>query len=818
MLYYLKNIEKFKELFMKISLSLLKTYIEIDQPVEEIAKILTFAGIEVDAIENVIPNFSNIFCAAIKSVEKHPNADKLVIAKVFDGIEEIQVVCGAANCRAGIRVAYAKIGAEIKEPSSDKSFKIKKSKLRDVESFGMLCSAKELGIFDEDAGILEIEESIEIGTDLSKLFSGPVFEVSLTPNLGHCSSAIGIARELGAQINKKIKSESFKFDEIVKKTKDQIDISVKDFKMTPRYACRIIEDIDFKNAKTPNWMKAELFACGMRPISPIVDIMNYVMIDLGQPLHAFDYDKIEEKKITVDSTKEKEMFFCLDSEEREIPQNAIMINDSAGPIAIAGVMGGLHSSVTDSTTKILIEGACFDSIAIRQTANILNLRTESALRFEKGIDPNNIIDAINKATFLVQKICGGNILKDVVDIKENEFLPKKISIRISKANQILGIKLSISEIEEIFKRLEFKLLSTKEDLISLEIPTYRNDIFTEIDLIEEVARIYGYNNIPIKNPKITIPYLPDDPMYTYESKLKRILTKFGLQEIITTDLISPKLAKIIKDHSSDDLLELLHSKSIDHSVLRSSLLPSMLEVIKHNHDHKVFDVNTFEIGRVHLKDDQNIFLEKFSLGITLTGKKAPEFWENTENKNLDFFDIKAIIENLFKSLQVKEYSFSPSTNKYFHPFRQASITIDDIEIGTIGQIHPSFALKNFDLQKPIYFSEINLSSLSNFIKEFDKVKKLPTYPSTQRDWTVTVDMDENYINILEIIKKTKSILLKNVYLLNTYANEKTLKNKKNLTFRFVFRDDFKTLSFEEAEKEFSKIIENSKAQLEKILN
>jgi phenylalanyl-tRNA synthetase beta chain len=799
---------------MKISLSLIKKYIDIDLPVSQIADILTMAGLEVDGIINETSTFSNVICAEVISTQKHPNADSLCIANVNDGKEVFQVVCGAKNCREKIKVAFAKIGAEIKTEDG-KVIKIKKGKLRQIESFGMLCSAQELGLSDSEDGIIELDNSFEIGQNLENVFLNPIFEISLTPNLGHCSSALGIARELAALLDKKIKKEKINLEYSNKKTSDLIDVSVKEKDLIPRYSCIIVENVNTK-ATIPLFIKKELKASGLRSINPIVDIMNYVMLELGQPLHGFDYDLLDGKKIEVTTNLEKQDFVCLDNQTREIPKNAIIIKDEKKPVAIAGIIGGNNSAVSDSTKTILIESATFNPISIRQTSNILNLRTDSTLLFEKATDANITIFALEKAAFLVQQICNGKVTKDPIDIKRGDFILKKIKCRTKRANQILGLKLSVNEIVSIFKRLCFNTKVLENDEIEVEIPTYRNDISLEIDLIEEIARIYGYNNIKQEISKYRSTLLDNDPIYVFEKLVKSSLVKCGLCEMITSDLISPNLVSLLHKHSNfqNQFIEVLHSKSEHHCVLRPSLLPNLIEVVKTNANHSSFNIAGFEIGKIHFKQE-DLFVEQSKLAIVITGQKNPKSWDG-KDKNFDFYDLKAILQSLFTTLHIDEIDYEKTSDSIYHPHIQAKIFNNKKFIGSIGQVHPNLLI-NFDIKKDVYYCQLDMMSLFNFSKSILKVKPLSQYPSSSRDWTISLKKQAPIGNILKILESYNSQILENINLLDIYEDETLSQNKKNATIRFVFRNNKKTISYDEVEKEFLKITNFTKEKINTFL-
>lgn len=784
---------------MKIPLSLLQEFIDLSHlSCEEIASALTLSGIEVDKIENEKATFSNVVSALIKEVVPHPNAEKLQIAKVFDGKDTYQVVCGAINCREGLKSAFAKEGSTLLHDG--KKVQIKKCKLRNVESFGMLCSEKELNLANESEGIIELDQNIELGKDLTTVLIDPIFEISLTPNLGHVMSIIGVARELAAILNKTVKKPHISFHPILSiSTNEKIKVET-DPKLCPIYCALYIENIQV--GPSPSWLKKRLELCNFHSVNNIVDIMNYVMLELGQPLHAFDFDKLEGKKISVGPSKKEQTFLGLDKIERKLPHDSLVIKDEKKILAVAGIMGAESSSIDQNTTKILIESALFDPISIRKTSRQINLRSESSQRFEKRVDSSNLIFVLKRVAHLIEMIIpSAKIANDFIEKKEIKIEKIKISLRISRTNQILGTKLSSNEIQAILKRLECEISKESENQIEILVPLYRNDLKEEIDLIEEVARIYGYNNIEKKSPLIHLGALTSSPIYLFEKDIQNIFISQGMQEVITCDLISPFLAKILEEKfiPKSDMIQVLHFKSEDQSILRASFLPSFLQIAQFNHYHKNFDLSIFEIGKVHFKKNDD-FCEQLASALMICGKNRPHHWKE-KPRDVDFYDMKGILENLFHSLKIENYGFKKSHHPCFHPQKQAAIFLNEIEIGIAGEVHPSI-LKEFDIKKPIFFAEMNDQYLMDHQKEDLKFKPIPSFPSSERDLTIKTTEE---IDLKAIFDKIGSPLLESLFILDLYEDPKAKDNSKNITLRFVYRDKNKTISFEEVEKEHDKI-------------
>jgi phenylalanyl-tRNA synthetase beta chain len=797
---------------MKLSLKWLRDYIQIESSVDEIAKMLTSAGLEVEGINTISGGFEGVVVGQVMSVEKHPDADKLCVAQVFDGKETVQVVCGAANCRAGIKTAFARIGATLTD-SDNHSFKIKKTKLRGIESSGMLCAADEINLSEEiQEGIIEFDQDFPVGADVAELFTDTVFEIGLTPNLGHCNSVIGVARELSAVLKTPVVYPQIFLEENKSlHTLGLIKVDLQDHEKCPRYSCRVIKNV--KVGPSPEWLKQRLLASGIRPINNVVDITNYVFLESGQPLHAFDYDKIADQKIIVRSAQDGEVFVTLDDKERTLTKDDLLICDADKGIAIAGVMGGKNSEVTDSTSSIVLEAAYFNPTSIRKTSKRLGLSTDSSKRFERGSDPNGVLIGLDRAAMLIQQLAQGEVAENFIDVKKRTFDEKEIDCRLSRANEILGTNLSVSEVENVFKRLDFSYRYDGQNTLRVKVPTYRVDVLSEIDLIEEIARIYGYDNIERSLPKYTGTKIPPTPIFLFERKVRDRLVAEGLQEFLNCDLIGPSILEIIGEkEDSLEPVKVLNPISIEQSELRTSLLPGLLQVVKYNNAHQNQDLAGFEIGRIHYKDAEK-YKEQTVMAILLSGKAIQHTWDS-KPREFDFFDLKGIVENLLKELRIFNVTYKPTALKSFHTGRQAGVYVGSLEIGSIGEIHPAIQ-RRLDVSERIYFAEFNLHDLYQ-IAEVDYVmKSIPLYPASERDWTVTVSEDLPVQELFDLIKAVPSSLLKNVSLLDVYRSEKLGHDLKNITLHFVYRDDQKTLSQEAVDSEHAKITQETVNNLKK---
>lgn len=779
---------------MKLPLSALKSFIDIDESPAKIADTLTNLGIEVDAIYGELPPFSGVVVGEIKSSKRHESAEKLYVAEVFDGKELFQVVCAANNCRAGIKTAFAKPGARLRG-KGEEWHTIGSSTIRGVESAGMLCSATDLGIYEDNTGILELPAEFPPGAGCIDLLWDPVLEISLTPNLGHCMSAIGIARELAASWNKPLHFK--KCTPSSERLLPPVQVHIANRDLCPRYMAQKIEQV--KIGPSPFWLQRILFAAGHHPVNNVVDVTNYILLTYGQPLHAFDYDKIEGQSIHIGLSEKSESFETLTGKTVEIPLGTLLISDAKKPIAIAGVMGGLNSSISESTTTVLLEAASFDPIAVRKSAKKTDLRSDSSYRFEKGVDISAIGDFLELATELIVEIAGGTVSTRPIDSKKEGLASKSIRCRPTRVGQVLGTKISHNEIRAIFERLGLPTAEEEDGSFLVQIPPYRTDLGEEIDLVEEVARIYGYNHIERPLPKASTSQLPHDPVYLFEKNLRQRLIALGLQEFITCDLISPKLASLAQELSlsKDPFLQTLHSKSEEYSILRPSLLPGLLQVIQSNIDQKNHTFSAFELGRIHFQQ-KGIPVEFPMAAIVLTGKEAPNHWDRKPIDS-DFFTLKGLVENLLSGLRIP-VQFASSIHPTFHPGRQADIFAGALHVGTLGELHPNL-LATLGIKQRVYYAELGAHHLQTSAAPPAKYSPIAQFPSSERDWTLPIHPQTNISTLFDAIRKVGSPLLEKFELIGTYRSAE----KNNVTIRFTYRDKNKTVSFEEVEAEHARL-------------
>ncbi len=682
---------------MKVSINWLKDYINLDGiSVEEIVDKITNAGLEVDEIIDGNKIYENFVVGHVLESGKHPNADKLSVCKVSDGNETFNVVCGAPNVAAGQKVAFAKVGAVI--PSA--GFKIKKAKIRGEESQGMICAEDELGISDDHEGIMVLDESLEPGIPLAEAlgFNDITLEIAITPNRADALSHIGIARDLAALFKRNVKYPEIELNESEKAIEDIAAVEIENTVDCPRYLAKVVEGVTVK--ESPEWLKKKLTSIGLRPINNIVDVTNYVLHEVGQPLHGFDLDKLAGNKIVVKSAGDIKKFTTLDSKERELLSTDLMICDAEKPVAVAGVMGGENSEVTDDTKNVLIESAYFRPSAIRKTAKHLGLQTDASYRFERGCNPDIVKFAAERAAQLIAELAGGTVAKGVIDVYPNEIKKKEISLRYKRVHKILGFEITNEEIKETFPKLGFNIVAETEEAFTVEVPLFRPDIEREIDLIEEVIRIYGFDKIP-DVPKIEVALEAKTDEYSFADKTRETLVGFGFNEIITNSLWNKEIAE-----KFGNAIGVMNPQNVEMSHTRPSLLPGALSTIARNIKVKENNLRLFEIGRVFRKKSEVIktfddFEETEELLIVLSGNASGKTWYSSERK-FDFFDVKGLLSDFISAMfkvDVSDKNLSSVENeKYSISFE---IKVDGKILGLMGKLDPEI-VDSFNISQDVF--------------------------------------------------------------------------------------------------------------------
>lgn len=787
---------------MKVSLNWLKEYVNLDGiSVDEIVDKLTMCGLEVEDYINQQEIYKDFIIASVTKKEKHPNADKLSLCKVNTGNEELQVVCGAPNVAEGQKIIFAPVGSTI--PSN--GMKLSKIKIRGVESNGMICSEAELEIGSDASGIKVLDNNLKEGTPITEALglNDVIFEIAITPNRSDALSHIGIARDLSAIFNRKLIYPEIKIVESETPVTDVASVEILDKENCPRYIARVIKDVKIK--ESPEWLKDKLIKIGLRPINNIVDITNFVMNETGQPLHAFDLDRLAGKKIIVKSTSSKMKFTTLDSKVRELPAGTLMICDAEREVAIAGVMGGENSEVTSQTKNILLESAHFNPSHIRKVAKALGLSTDASYRFERIVDPNLTEFAANRAASLIAEIAGGKVIKGIIDVYPEKINERKVLLRLSRIKKILGYEIPSDKIKNILTKLGLKIISTEDDKLNLSVPTFRPDLEREIDIIEEVARIYGYDQIPAV-PKITITLEKKYDESTFTNKVRELSTSFGLYEILNNPLVDEGAAGF-----GGNPVKLLNPQSVEMSFLRTSLVPGALTVIANNINRGEKNLFFFEIGNVFIKlNEKDIktfqdFKEEKHLLFILTGKEKEKAWNSSE-KEADFFSLKGLVDSFIMKFPLDNvlndsYYHNGNTNFAFCYTKNA----DNISLGMGGKLGKN-VLKQYDINQDVFCFEFNLD-------EFQKIKQKQSryispikYPKVVRDFAFVLNKNITYEELLKFIQNNGSYLLQNVKLFDLFESESLGKDLKSMAFTLEYQAEDRTLTEEEVEKEFLRLI------------
>ena len=771
---------------MQFSENWLRSYVNTSLDSDALNHVMIMAGLDVDDSHPLGASFSHVVVGEIVAVKKHPDADRLQVCDVNIGDKTLQIVCGASNARQGIKVACALVGAKL--PSID----IKEAKVRGVESFGMLCSLKELGLAEEADGILELNLDLKNGTDLRIALdlNDQITTLKLTPNRSDCLSVWGVAREVAAISTSSLSPIAYEVNPI--KQSEKKNVVVEEKSACPRYCGRIIKNVD--NTKLlPDWMTSRLERSNIKSISPIVDITNYVLLEIGQPLHAFDHDKLQ-GDVVIRFAKPEEPIHLLNDTKIKLSKKDLVIADNSGAIAFAGVMGGMPSSVTDSTQSIFLESAFFNPIVIAGKARAYNLSTDSSYRFERGVDFANTRHALERATSLIIEYCGGEA-GEITEVLNA--LPKRneIHLRLKKLNAILGIEVPSQDVERIFMQLGFEVNKTIEGF-KVTPPSYRFDIAIEEDLIEEVVRLYGYDKIPSHHPVSHQAMLPTSG--TYHRSLKEALTSRGFYEVVTYSFIEDEIEKSLHGNSSP--IQLQNPIASQMSTMRSSLWGSHLEVLTYNLNRQVSRLNIFEIAQT-FHGAKKDFVETEVISGLSYGSFMPEQWAD-KIRDIDFYDIKAHVEALTsKSLTFKR---SDKTPLALHPGQSGEVFLEGQSIGWVGKLHPKWQ-QHFSLPKAPFVFELKIEKLLED-KAF-KYEEISKFLPVRRDIAVVVDDSVEVDSILDAVYKAKIPFLNRIALFDLYQGKGIAENKKSVAFLILMQDTSKTLVDSEADSSVSKIVE-----------
>ena len=803
---------------MKISYNWLKQFIKIDWTTEKTSELLTDLGLEVeglDSFQSIKGGLEGIVVGHVLTCEQHPNADRLKLTTVNVGADiPLSIVCGAPNVAAGQKVAVATIGTTLYTTEGE-AWTIKKGKIRGEESHGMLCAEDELGLGVSHDGILVLDDTLEVGSALAKHYdveNDLVFEIGLTPNRADAMSHYGTARDLMAGMSQhgimaKLISPSVTAFHVDNRSL-KVDVNVEDKLKAPRYCGLTISDIVVK--ESPQWLQNRLKAIGLSPINNIVDATNYVLHDLGQPLHAFDADRISGKKIIVKTVEAGTKFTTLDGIERTLHQEDLMICDTEKPICIAGVFGGKNSGVSNDTNSIFLEAAYFNPVSIRKTAKRHALNTDASFRFERGIDPNITKYALKRAALLITEIAGGNITSDLIDEYPNKIEDAQVFLSFEKTNQLIGEELPKETIKSILSALEIKVNNVTESGLGLTIPAYRNDVQREVDVIEEILRVYGYNNIGITNKlNASISNTSKFESYKVENIIANQLVGQGFYEIMNNSLTSDKYTSYSEQLNEAHSVKIINPLSTDLSVMRQSIIFSGLETIAFNINRQQSDLKLFEFGKTYHNFESD--MKEFNqLSIFVSGNKTEKSW-NTKDTPVDYFYLKGLVTAVFERLGIQKLKSSPLNNDVFKEGQQLSVGKHSlVEFGSLS----SNSLKCFGISQEVFCANFNWDNLLKVINQKTiKFKEISKYPEVKRDFSLLINEDVTFENIFKLAKQTENNFLKDINLFDVYTGDKLADGKKSYAVSFTLQDKNKTLTDVQIDKIMSKIQKRFESEL-----
>jgi len=804
---------------MKISYNWLKNYVNTNLPAETIAKYLTDCGLEVEAIdkiESVKGGLQGIVVGEVKTKEKHPDADRLNLTTVDVGTGTLlNIVCGAANVEAGQKVVVATIGAKL-YPIIGEPFEIKKSKIRGAASEGMICAEDEIGLGESHAGIMVLDKDAKVGTpaaDYFKLESDFVFEIGLTPNRADAASHIGVARDLAAVLNAHAEKEenkiSFELPDVrgfnIDTTNLKIEVAVEDSLACPRYSGVSLSDV--KVADSPDWLKNKLNAIGLRPINNIVDATNFVLHELGQPLHAFDADKIRGNKVIVKKLADKTKFKTLDETERELSSDDLMICDSEGGMCIAGVFGGFNSGVSAATKNIFLESAYFNSTSVRKSSKRHDLKTDASFRFERGTDPNMTVFALKRVALLIKEIAGGQISSEIIDIYPEPIKNFKVPFSFANCDKMTGKVLDRDLIKNIIKSLQIEIENEGNDTLLLSVPPFKVDVQREQDVIEEVLRIYGYNNIeiPVKlNASISYSEKPNKEKI--QNTISDLLTNNGFSEIMGLSLTKADYAAKLTSIDAEKNVVMLNPLSSDLNVLRQSLLFTGLEAIAYNQNRKNSDLKIYEFGKIYLQikaDSGNKYIENKHLSLFITGKKEEESW-NVKNETANFYTLKGAVNALLNRLGITNIKLSElNDEKFSFGLSYASGKKTLVEFGSVSKT----VLKQLDIKQEVFYADFNWDAVIELTAS-NKVmySEVPKFPEVRRDLALLIDKAIKFEQLEQLAYQSEKQLLKNVNLFDVYEGDKLPSGKKSYALSFTLLVENATLTDKQIEKIMEKLM------------
>lgn len=790
---------------MRVTLNWLKEFVDIDIPVEDLAERLTMVGLEVENLTHYDAGLGQVVVGHITDILPHPHAENLSLCRVVSGKNTYRVICGARNIRSGDKVPLALEGAVLPGP-----LRVSRTSIKGEYSEGMLCSAAELGLGEDKSGVYILPADMESGLPLARALEleDYVLEIGLTPNRADCLSVLGIAREAAAILHKKIRYPKIKISEREEDIHEVISVEVRAVDLCPRYAGRIIKDVTV--AESPLWLRKRLLAVGIRPVNNIVDVTNYVLMEYGQPLHAFDLERLAGKRIIVDQARNNETFTTLDGVVRTLSENMLMIADGEKNVALAGIMGGINSEITLETRSVFIESAYFDPISVRRTSRRLNLNTESSYRFERGIDIEGVGAALDRAVSLMAKAGGGKILRGRIDVYSGPERRKPIPIRVGQVNRLLGSDLKKGEIRRLLESIGIKVREAGKDALLATSPSFRGDLSREVDFIEEVARLDGYEKIPVKLPVVSLTTPARIKSQAVTNICRSVLSGLGFYEVINYSFMDKRATKLLKISGTDERnrhVHLLNPLTEEQSVLRTSLIPNLLSTVCSNLNKWNNNLRLFEVGKIFIDQGESRQpVEKTYLTGMCTGLRYPEGVHFTGDE-VDFFDIKGGMEAVFQALGISGYSLDQAVESapYLRKEESARIVLGPKTLGFVGEMDPSVC-EGFDVKEKVFMFELSFDDLVEAYKGPKVFKPLPRYPAVMRDMAIIVSEDVPAGQILRVINELGGDLMENVFIFDVYQGRQIERGYKSLALRVIYRSSEKTLEDEEVNAIHQRIV------------
>ena len=794
---------------MRVPLSWLRQYVDVDLPVQELAHRLTMAGIEVGEVE-VIGGWKEVFVGHVTDVRPHPNADRLRLCVVTTGAEELEVVCGAPNVASGQKICFAKVGANIYNTHSERHETLEAAKIRGVESQGMICSAIELGLGDDHSGIIVLPDDAPTGIPLDDYLGDTVLDLELTPNRLDCLSVLGVAHEVAALTGKTVREPEASYEESGPPITEWVNISVDSPELCRRYTASLL--LGVKIGPSPQWLQDRLTRAGLRPINNVVDVTNFVMLEYNQPLHSFDYDLIKDATVIVRRARPGEVLTTLDSVERKLTDEHLVIADANDAIGLGGVIGGANSEISENTVNVLLESATFDGTNNRETAQSLGLRTEATLRFEKGLRPELAPIALRRATGLIQEVAGGTVAPGIVDVLSDEGAePPMVTLTSSKIKRMLGMEVDLKKVQEIMDALGFTWEPEGDAALKVTVPYWRNDVNIEEDLVEEVVRTIGYDSVPTTMLSSPIPFQQPVPVMGLRDQIKDVLAAAGMQEVINYPLVTLQQLEQVEHLDRSALpLRVANPMSSDREYLRTTLRASLLANLAANQGHSAGPFRMFEAGRVFWPRTGDLPEERETVAGVLAGLRHEPSWLEDDSL-LDFFDVKGVVESVLGHLGVTA-TYEPVDDPAFHPGRCAAIKSGDSLLGLVGEVHP-VVMERLGLESPqvaafeLYLEPI-LAALPSSERQFEP---LPRYPSATRDLALVMPSDVDAGRVTQLILRHRGV--DRAELFDIYAGENVAEGTKSLAFHVYFQARDRTMTNEEVNRSLDGLLRTLEQEL-----